>query len=184
MDAESLRRERLAAAAKGEEYAEPIDFPVLWDVGAPLPHLFVSDVRALLAFCLAEHDPASDGTWAVEKRPADASSETLAVVNFDGCLVAKLGAPNDEALGGHPLFGRGLEFYTAQRVVNSRWLKELQATNSAHSLYRPAMWRDFTHFIFWFHDSAFECLAESFKVETYRMPMRDLLHQMVDRMIR
>ncbi len=31
--------ERSAAAAKGEEYAESIAFPVQWSIGAPLPAL-------------------------------------------------------------------------------------------------------------------------------------------------
>jgi hypothetical protein len=55
--------------------------------------------------------------------------------------------------------------------------------NSLHPSYRPSLWRDYRHFIFWFHDSTFECLAESFTVEVHRVRMRDLLHQMVDRLI-
>ena len=81
------------------------------------------------------------------------------------CVSAKLGDPNDEVFSGHPLQGKGLEAYAAQRVVNSRWLKEIETINSVHPQYRPAMWRDLQHFIFWFHDSTFECLARSFKVE-------------------
>ena len=40
--------ERALAAAKGEPYAVPIDFPVAWDFGAPLPHLLQNDSRAIL----------------------------------------------------------------------------------------------------------------------------------------
>jgi hypothetical protein len=181
--AEALQLERLIAAAKGEEYAESLDFPVRWSAGAPLPHLFVNDNRALLAFLLAEHDPDWDGTWPVGKSLASAEAEPLAVVEFEYCQAAKLGAPNDEVFSGHPLNGRGREPYAAQRVVNSRWLKEIEAINSVHPLYQPEMWRDLRHFIFWFHDSVFECVAESFKVEICRIPMRDLLHQMVERLV-
>ena len=38
---EVLRLER-QLAAKGDEYAEPCDFPLKWDAGAPMPHLMVS----------------------------------------------------------------------------------------------------------------------------------------------
>jgi hypothetical protein len=44
-------------------------------------------------------------------------------------------------------------------------------------------WRKLQHFIFGFHDCTFECLAESFEVEVHHMPLGDLLHQMVERLI-
>jgi hypothetical protein len=178
-----LRLERLLAKLKAEEYAEPIEFPVEWSTGAPLPHLFVDDDRALLAFLVDVPDPAWDGTNPVPKSPAGNEPETVAVVEFDRCVSAKLGSPNDEALAGHPLYGKGLEFYAAQQVINSRWLKEIEAINSAHPMYRHSFWSDLKHFIFWFHDSTFECLAESFQVEVHRMRMRDLLSRMVDHLI-
>jgi hypothetical protein len=180
---EVLRLERLAAAAKGEEYAETIEFPVRWNVGAPLPHLFVNDDRALLAFLIEEPDPNWDGSYATIKSAASAEPEPLGLVEFHHCTSAKLGSPNDEVFCGHPLEGKGLEAYRAQRVVNSRWIVEIERLNSVHPRYDPESWRTLRHFIFWFHDSMFECLAESFKVEVYRMPMRELLHQMVERLI-
>jgi hypothetical protein len=54
---EVLSLERQLGAAKGEEYAVPIDFPARWDVGAPLPCLFRNDHRAFLTFYLYEPDP-------------------------------------------------------------------------------------------------------------------------------
>jgi hypothetical protein len=180
---EVLRLERKLAAAKGEEYAETLDFPVKWDVGAPMPHVMVSDIRALLAFLLREPDPNWDGSYVTVKSPADEGPEQLALVEFEHCFSAKLGSPNDEVLHGHPLNGKGLEPYTAQEVVNSRWLKEIEAINRVHSMYRPESWLGLHHFIFWFHDTTFECLAESFKVETHRVSMKELLALMVDRLI-
>ena len=50
----SLYLKRELAAAKGEEYAVPVDFPVKWDAGCPLPHLLCNDYKALLAFILRE----------------------------------------------------------------------------------------------------------------------------------
>ena len=165
---------------KGDEYAESIAFPLRWDIGAPLPHLFVNDHKALLAFLLSEPDPTWDGSYVTIKSPAAEHPEPLGLVEFEGCSSAKLGSPNDEVFGGHPLEGRGLECYAAQRVVNSRWLKEVERINSVHPHYRPEAWRDLQHYIFWFHDSTFECLAKSFKVEVHRIPFRDLLSQMVE----
>lgn len=47
-----LQAERNLAAAKGEQYAVPIEFPVSWDTGAPLPHLLQNDHRTILTFFL------------------------------------------------------------------------------------------------------------------------------------
>lgn len=180
---EELRLERLLAAAKGEEYAEPCGFPLKWDVGAPMPHLMVNDYRACLAFLLSQPDPSWDGTYVTVKSPTDAGPEPLALVEFKSCVSAKLGAPNDEVFEGHPLNGKGLDSYTAQRVVNSRWIKEIESINSVHRGYDPSMWKNLTHFVFWFHDSTFECIAESYKVELHRTSMKVLLNHMVDRLI-
>jgi hypothetical protein len=175
--------ERELAAAKGEEHAIPLDFPVEWDVGAPLPQLLQNDYRCFLTFYVREDDPAWDGTYVTVKDPGSGEEESLALVEFAGCLSARLGAPNDEVFAGHPLNGKGLDSYTAQEVVNSRWLAELEAINSVHRCYNPARWRGLHHFIFWFHDSTFECIAESFKVELYQESMAELLARVCDRLV-
>lgn len=180
---EVLKLERKFAASKGEEFAEPCDFPVKWDTGAPMPHLLKNENRALLAFLMSEPDPNWDGSYVTVKSPADENVEPLALVEFERCTSAKLGAPNDEVFSGHPLYGKGLESYQAQRVVNSQWLKEIERINSVHRMYRPEAWSDSSHFIFWFHDSTFECIARSFKVETHRTTMKALLNMMVERLL-
>lgn len=182
-NAEVLRLERQLAAARGDEYAEPCGFPLKWDVGAPLPHLMVSYDRALLGFLLSEPDPNWDGSYVAVKSPADERVEPLGLVEFEFCKSARLGTPNDEVFEGHSLNGRGLEAYRAQRVVNSRWLKELERINSVHPMYRAENWRNLTHFVFWFHDSTFECVARSYKVETHFTSMMALLNLMVERLI-
>lgn len=40
-----------------------------------------------------------------------------------------------------------------------------------------------THFVFRFHDSTFECVARSFKVEKHRTRMKALLGLMIERLI-
>ena len=59
--------ERELASAKGEPYAVPADFPIRWDVGAPLPHLLTSDYQTFLTFYAHEPDPNWDGTYATVK---------------------------------------------------------------------------------------------------------------------
>lgn len=110
------------------------------------------------------------------------SRSPLALVEFERCCSAKLGAPNDEVLWGHPLSGRGLESYSAQIVRNSVWLAELEHINSVHRQYNPERWRKLNHYVFWFHDSTFECVAESYKVELFTESFADLLARVCQRM--
>ena len=160
-----LAAERALAAAKGEPHAVPIDFPVQWDTGAPLPYLLQNDYRAFLVFFLRDADPDWDGSYVNIRRSNSPEPSNLAVVEFKRCLCTRMGTPNDEVFHGHPLHGRGLECYRPMRVENSAWIKELEAINSVHIGYNPESWRKLTHYIFGFHDSTFECVAESFAVE-------------------
>jgi hypothetical protein len=180
-----LRLERELAAAKGEEHAVPLDFPVNWDAGAPLPQLLRNDYRCFVTFYVREHDPGPgwDGTTVEVKDPGSGDVESLALVEFTGCVSARLGSPNDEVFAGHPLEGKGLDGYTAQEVVSSRWLAELEAINSVHACYDPARWRRLHHYVLWFHDSTFECVAEGFKVELYRESMARLLARACKRLL-
>jgi hypothetical protein len=178
-----LAAERALAAFKNEEHAVPIDFPVRWDTGAPLPQLLVNDYRAFLIFLVETVDPSWDGTYATIKHPGSEQRESLALVELKRCLSAKLGSPNDEVFHGHPLAGKGLEGYTAQLVRNSRWLAEIQKINSVHAGYRPGGWQKYHHYVFWFHDTTFECIAESFSVELHDCSMPELLAEACRRLV-
>ena len=170
-----LAAERALAAARNEPHAVPMGFLLPWDTGAPLPHLLQNDDRTFLVFVLADIGRNSDGSYASVRRPDDANSVNVAIVEFKRCLCTKMGTPNDEVLHGHPLHGKGLESYCAMRVLNSAWIKELQAINSVHSRYSPESWGDLSHFIFGFHDCTFECVAESFVVEPRTATIPDVL---------
>lgn len=115
-----------------EPFAVPCDFPVKWDVGAPLPFLLCNDYRTFLTFYLNEPDPNWDGTYVTVVDPASSEAASLCLVTFNNCVSAKLGHPNDEAQHGHLLAGRGAEGYTAQIVRNSPWIGEVAKINSVH----------------------------------------------------
>lgn len=179
-----LAIEREVAASKNEEHAVPLDFPFPWNTGAPLPQLLVNDHRALLMFLVNVPDPNWDGTYVTVKDPASALPESHALVEFKRCVSAKLGSPNDEVFTGHPLAGKGMEPYSAQLVKNSRWLAELQTINSVHPGYRPELWGQRHHYVFWFHDTTFECIAEGFEVELHDCSMPELLSKACARLLR
>lgn len=127
--AELLAAERALAAARGEEYAIPLEGLPPSDVGAPLPHLLADGRRVLLVYYVAEHDPHWDGTYITMIDPAENRDALLAVVEFTGYLAVRMGLPNDEVLEGHPLDTHGLDAYAMHLVVNSSWITELERIN-------------------------------------------------------
>ncbi len=74
------------------------------------------------------------------------------------------GWPNDDALNGHPLYSRGLSPYDVFEVLNSSWIRSLERMNSVHPHHDPARFQQLKHFIFTFHDSTFECIAQGYMV--------------------
>ena len=180
---EVLLLERAAAASRDEPHAIPCEIPVTWSVGAPLPFLFCSDSHTHLTFYVDQPDPDWDGTYVNVVDPNSAESATLCLVTFNRCASAKLGHPNDEVQHGHPLAKCGQEGYTTQIVKNSPWLAEVVKTNSVHPNDRPEHWESMNHYVFWFHDSTFECLAESFDVEVSNEPLRELLKRVQEKLL-
>jgi hypothetical protein len=171
--AEQHRIERDLALAKGDEAAIVLDWQPPWDAGAPLPHVLSSSHRTFLIYMLSEPDPAWDGSWVNVIDSASEAEEPLAIVELERCYAHKFGGPNDEVLRGHPLYGKGLEAYRAHEVMNSRWLAAEQAINSVHAQYRPASWEKRKHYLLFFHDDCFECLAEGYRVTLARCSFRD-----------
>ena len=86
-----------------------------------------------------------------------------ALVGFSRCRVTKFGYPNDEALDGHPLALKMQGAYDVYEVLNSSWVMQLEEQNRV-SFPNTGRWKS-RHFIFTFHDSTFECLADDLKLE-------------------
>lgn len=175
--------ERALAAAQNEPHAVPVELPVLWDTGAPLPHLLQNDYRAFLIFFVRETDPKWDGSYVTIRHAGSSVPSRLGVVEFSGCVSTMMGTPNDEVFHGHALYGKGLEGYRPMRVENSPWLAELERINSVHDGYAPERWRKLSHYIFGFHDSTFECVAESVVVELHETSLPDALAEVCKRLV-
>jgi hypothetical protein len=154
--------ERELARSLGEECAVEVDWPAPWDVGAPLPYVVASSAKTFVVYHQRERDPNWDGSYATMIDPAAPEQRLIAVVEFQRCLIHKFGSPNDEALRGHRLHGRGLVAYRAHTVERSRWLEEQEHINSVHPQHRPEAFRELVHYVLAFHDETFECLAKGY----------------------
>lgn len=106
--------------------------------------VFLSDSSALLRYTAAFTEGAGD----VEAR-------------FSGVCAFYRGAPNDEALGGHRLWGKGLRHYSFQEVLNSDWIAELERRNRVHPRHSADVFNSLRHFVVTFKDETVECVART-----------------------
>jgi len=134
-----------------KEHAVALDLPdLVWSAGAPEPVVLSSESRTVFLFDVSDQAE----TGAGERRLAE----------FVGCTSLRFGFPNDEALGGHPLYGNGLEFYRAHEVVGSTWLAELRRIESTHPQAFATPFPDARHYLLAFHDSILEAVATGVRV--------------------
>jgi hypothetical protein len=180
---EQLQAERDLAAARGEQYAQVIDLGARWDTGAPLPHL-VSDGSRAFVVCLArQRDPDWDGSYVTVVAPGDRHESLFVVVEFRGCRDIRFGGPNDEAISGHPLDGKGLEAYRAHEVLNSQWIEQAITVNSVHPQYSRALFGGLRHFVLLFHDDMLEALASGIEARLIKGTMRAILADLTSNLV-
>jgi hypothetical protein len=155
-NAARLRRE--LAVQSGEEHAIWLDLGVTPEAAVSGALLVQSEYHCFLLFNSSQ--------------PSDEKMRVpQVIVEFEGTSKTTFGLPNDEAIGGHPLWGRGLECYDAFEVVNSSWIAEEERRNRESF---PNSKFDCRHFIFTFHDSCFGCLADGMKLEIDRRPFSEI----------
>lgn len=123
----------------------------LSSAGVPDPIVLAEEGRLVLSYEVADED-------------------AYAFVRFQLPRLHFFGSPNDEALHGHPLWGRGLGFYGAFRVEHSSLIRALMRRNEVHSRHHPKLFADLNHYILTFHDSTFECVAVGYRVTVASIP--------------
>jgi hypothetical protein len=175
--------ERDLAAARGEQYAKVIDIGPRWDTGAPLPHLVSNRSRAFIVCLASDPDPDWDGTYVGVVSPADAHPSPLVVIELWGCAQIRFGGPNDEAIEGHPLHGKGLAGYRAHEVVNSAWIEDAIRVNSVHPSHSDAPFRRLRHYVLLFHDEMLEALARGIESRLVTGTMGAVLEDLAGQLI-
>lgn len=150
-------------------------------VGAPLPIVLSDEHKILLAYTVQDTPSDWDGT-SVRIVDPSTSGEPLALVEFTLYWSFMFGSPNDEAFHGHPLASRGLHPYGAFRIEDSSWIRQLERMNSVHPYHDPKRFERLKHFVFAFHDSTFECVAESFTITEHEGSLESILPIMQSRL--
>ncbi|MCB9164085.1 MAG: hypothetical protein H6592_06585 [Flavobacteriales bacterium] len=140
------------------ERARVIAWEPKWSAGATCPVVLASDRGLTLLYNVALEE-----------------EESVGVVTFHRDRAHRFSGINDEILSGHPLYGKGLDPYSAHEVENSAWLKELQKVHSVHDRYDPTRWASVKHYILCFHDDMLEVLADGFTVEKRSGTVKEVL---------
>ncbi len=135
-------------------------------VGAPCPMVLAGEHHLHLVFYLENRSPDWDGTT-VRVVGETTAGESVVLVQFARAYAHMFGPPNDEAFGGHPLASRGLGPYRAHEVRDSSWVRRLERMNAVHPYHKAEHFARYRHFIFAFHDTTFECVAEAFSVSVH-----------------
>ena len=166
-----------------KEKARVIEWKHRWDTDAPLPHMITSEHRTFLAYLMPFAYPDWNGT---NPKMVDQGSDQefpLALVEFEGCIAHKFGVANDEVFHGLSLWRKGLEYYKAHIIDNSKWIAEVKQIHKVHDGFKENRWTDFKHYVLLFHDSLFECIAEGYRIETYRTTFANLLNRALKQLI-
>jgi hypothetical protein len=58
--------------------------------------------------------------------------------------------------------------YSVEEIAGASRLHSQERMNSVHPYHRPEHLAEYKHYIFAFHDSTFECIAQDFDIEIHR----------------
>ena len=99
-----------------------------------------------------------------------------AIVEFESCLISKFGHPNDEAAWGIPKY-RDIDIETGIcEVKNSNWVALLEKENSYS--FPNTDYSLLKHFLLFFHDSTFECVASDIKLRLSEQPYIEIISEL------
>jgi hypothetical protein len=135
---------------------QSLDLGVRWEPNAP-------------AAVLVAHD---DGGARLELRAHRADPDQRSVVlTWRGCRSTRMEAPNDEAIGGHPLFRVGLgHVLWAGEVLDSPLVAELEERNRAHVRHDERRYATLRHWILPLKEVVVEVVAEQLAVARVEAP--------------
>ena len=149
-------------------------------VGAPLPSIVGTEHYTALCYIVAKPPPEGwHGQYATVV-DHESAENSIAIIEFRICADVRFGwFPDENTFGNHPLADRGLEPYAAFEVQNSSWVRKLAVLESAESGGREKSLRTKRHFIFTFHDTTCECVADSYSLRLHNGSIQSAMAEIV-----
>ncbi len=133
------------------ERVTTIDIGVVWDPNAP-DAVLLTDDGGSTALALRAH--------------CDDSDQRTVVLFWSGARYRLMGGPNDEAISGHRLYGKGLETVTwIGEVAGSELVASLEKQNSVHPQHDPARFAKLLHQVALTKEETVEVVADSLVIK-------------------
>jgi hypothetical protein len=143
-------------------------------VGAPLPKILSDESSLYVAYYLESSQNFTNGT-SIKEVTEESTDETVGIISFELFLAYQFGAPNDEAIDGHPLSSKGLRPYGSFIIENSKWLKYFEKINRVHPEHKKEDFEFLNHYILTFHDTTLEIIAKDYSVEIFNGSMQQAI---------
>jgi hypothetical protein len=100
--------------------------------------------------------------------------------NWYGALPRSSGIQTMRLLRANPLYRNGLDFYVVHEVMDSSWVKQMEDQNRI-CFPNTERWQEH-HYIFTFHDSTFECVADSLRVSFSTGPSKEVYEKIASQL--
>ena len=85
---------------------------------------------------------------------------------FKSYLIFKNGYPNIDVSIVQEKFGENdIESSVLYQVTNSSWITEITIANRIHPDHKDELFENLIHFLIFFHDETFECIADSYEIK-------------------
>jgi hypothetical protein len=133
------------------EHVAAVDLATEWDPNSPAARLTATDDGETRLRLQAHPDDQ-------DQRPVD--------LVWNGCLVARMEPPNDEAISGHRLYDVGLrEVLWLGEVYESDLIAELERRNRVHPQHSAGRYTALRHWVAPLKERTVEVVARSLRVE-------------------
>jgi hypothetical protein len=152
-----------------KQNAQLLEFPEP-DVGAPYPTIFSREHQLILAYYSTFEDEQWDGIYT---NVVNAETESaLVLVTFEKPIAQKQSLyPDEETYGKYEELG--IEPYAFYEILDSAWINELKEIAKPNKNHWPGRLDGARHFICIFHDSSFECIAQSYSWEIQQKSIKN-----------
>lgn len=85
---------------------------------------------------------------------------------FNSFLIFKNGYPNEEVFTTQKYFqDNDLRLSTLYQISDSLWIEGIKKDNQIHPRHKDEIFDRFKHFIIFFSDESFECIANSYEIK-------------------
>ena len=158
---EMLQIERERALARDEQAAIPWEWPAPDNLSINQFPLILANERKTFLLYKTYTSTNFQATYKQKEHCAYNTEELVAMLNFVSCAAIKFGAPNDEIIEGHALYGRGIDVGGAYIVANSKWKTEVRYMQGLHQQFDESHWAKYKHYLLFFKERTFEAIAHN-----------------------